>query len=241
MTRIAPVYLPYNPRPQWFDAGTFDLHKGDKVVVVTKKGSLVGSVAAPLFDASDDQIAQLSSPLKVVKRPASDADITHQEQNEQKAQEALAYFRQLVAEQNRSDMTPVAVEYFLEGSKAIFYFAADQRVDFRSIVRDLSSHLKVKADMHQIGVREQACMLGGIGHCGQELCCARLGVRKFKPVSIKMAKEQGLSINPQKISGACGRLMCCMRYEFDAYKEFNKRAPKMGAKVDTPDSYGKWP
>ena len=143
-----------------------------------------------------------------------------------------------MAAEGNGDMHPVSVEYQFEGDKAIFYFEAEERVDFRELVRKLAAHFRVRIDMRQIGVRDEARMVGGLGHCGQELCCKRLG-GEFCPVSIRMAKEQDLSLNPQKISGVCGRLMCCLRYEFDAYKDFKSRAPKQNATVETPDGPAK--
>ena len=133
-----------------------------------------------------------------------------------------------MAAEASADMHPVSVEFLLDGDKAVFYFEAEERVDFRDLVRKLAAHFHVRIDMRQIGVRDEARMVGGLGHCGQELCCKRLG-GEFCPVSIRMAKEQDLSLNPQKISGVCGRLMCCLRYEFDAYKDFKGRAPKQNA------------
>ena len=156
---------------------------------------------------------------------------------ERLGREALPIFKEMAAEANE-DMHPVSVEYLLEGDKAVFYFEAEERVDFRELVRKLASRFHVRVDMRQIGVRDEARMVGGLGHCGQELCCARLG-GEFCPVSIRMAKEQDLSLNPQKISGVCGRLMCCLRYEFDAYKDFKSRAPKQNATVKTPDGPAK--
>ena len=152
-------------------------------------------------------------------------------------EEALPLFRQLVVESG-VEMRPISVEYLLDGDKAVFYFEADDRVDFRDLVRKLAAHFHVRVDMRQIGVRDEARMVGGLGHCGQELCCKRLG-GEFCPVSIRMAKEQDLSLNPQKISGVCGRLMCCLRYEYDAYKDFKSRAPKANATVQTPDGPAK--
>ena len=130
-------------------------------------------------------------------------------------------------------MKPVGVEYLFGGEKVVCYFAAEDRVDFRQLVRELSHELHARIDMRQIGVREEAAIVGGYGHCGQELCCRRFG-HEFQPVSIRMAKEQDLPLNSSKISGACGRLMCCLRYEFEAYRDFKSRAPKRNAVIDTP-------
>ena len=146
-------------------------------------------------------------------------------------------FRRLVGASGL-DMKPVGVEYLFDGEKAVCYFAAEERVDFRQLVRDLSRELHVRIDMRQIGVREEAAIVGGYGHCGQELCCRRFNM-SFDPVSIRMAKEQDLPLNSTKISGACGRLMCCLRYEFEAYRDFKGRAPKRNAVIDTPLGKGK--
>jgi cell fate regulator YaaT (PSP1 superfamily) len=141
-------------------------------------------------------------------------------------------FRELIGKHGL-DMKPVDVEFLFDGGKIVFYFSAEERVDFRDLVRDLASRFKARIDMRQVGVRDEARMVGGIGHCGQMLCCVRFA-GDFQPVSIRMAKEQDLPLNPLKISGLCGRLMCCLRYEYDAYKDFKSRAPKRGAMIETP-------
>jgi cell fate regulator YaaT (PSP1 superfamily) len=151
---------------------------------------------------------------------------------EGKEREAMPMFRSLV-EKHGLDMKPIDVEYVFDGDKILFYFAAEERVDFRELVKELASSFHARIDMRQVGVRDEARMVGGIGHCGQVLCCARLS-GDFQPVSIRMAKEQDLPLNPLKISGVCGRLMCCLRYEFDAYKDYKSRAPKRGAMIETP-------
>ena len=237
MVRIAPVRLACNPKTLWFDARDLDLVTDDAVVVLTARGLEFGHVDEPVFEATHDQVSKLKSPLKPVRRLATDEDIARAEELEVKSREALPIFRQLAAEK-APDMNPVAVEFLFDGDKAVFFFESEDRIDFRDLVRDLASRFRVRVDMKQIGVRDEARMVGGIGHCGQELCCRRLG-GEFNPVSIRMAKEQGLSLNPQKISGLCGRLMCCLRYEFDAYKDFHGRAPKKNAKVKTPVGEGK--
>lgn len=237
MTRVAPVGLQYNPRTLWFDPGDLDIKRGDAVVVLTARGVEFGHAVADVFEADEEQLKKLKSPMKPVKRIATEEDIAHAQEMEEKGKEALPIFREMAAEDNE-DMRPIAVEYLLEGDKAIFFFEAPERVDFRSLVRKLASHFHVRVDMRQIGVRDEARMVGGYGHCGQELCCKRLG-DGFCPVSIRMAKEQDLSLNPQKISGVCGRLMCCLRYEFEAYKDFNSRAPKKGSAIKTPDGQAK--
>ena len=237
MVRIAPVRFPFNPKALWFDAGDFEPTAGDPLVVLTARGLELGYLDAAVFEATEAQISALSSPLKPVRRIASDEDVARANELEQKSREAMPVFRELAAAK-APDMNPVAVEFLFDGDKAVFYFESEERIDFRDLVRDLAAQFHVRVDMKQIGVRDEARMVGGIGHCGQELCCARLG-GDFNPVSIRMAKEQGLSLNPQKISGLCGRLMCCLRYEYDAYKDFHNRAPKKNAKVQTPDGEGK--
>ena len=237
MTRIAPVHLPFNPRTLWFDACDFELATGDPVVVLTARGLEFGHMAADPFEVDESRVKCLKSPLKPVKRLATDEDVKKAEELERKAAEALPVFRELAA-QTSEEMRPVAVEYLFGGDKAVFYFEAENRIDFRELVRKLASRFHIRIDMRQIGVRDQARLVGGLGHCGQELCCRRFG-GSFSSVSIRMAKEQDLSLNPQKISGLCGRLMCCLRYEFDAYKDFKSRAPKQNSMVETPDGPAK--
>lgn len=232
MVRVAPVQLSYNPKSFWFDPVDLDLSDGDRVIVSTERGTEYGVCSGDTIEVDDDEIAKLKTPLKPVLRIATEQDLEQVEAMRVKSVEALPVFKQMAAEMNEN-MHPVTVEYLFDGDKAIFFFEAEERVDFRDLVRRLANELKVRVDMRQIGVRDEARMVGGLGHCGQELCCKRLG-GEFNPVSIRMAKEQDLSLNPAKISGVCGRLMCCLRYEFDAYKDFKSRAPKQGAKITTP-------
>ena len=237
MVRIAPVRLTFNPKTLWFDAGDLDLKVGDDVVVSTARGNEFGVMASSVFDMEADDAKKLKSPLKPVKRLATDEDRDRNDELARMAADALPLFKQMAAE-TVPDMNPVSVEYLFDGDKAVFYFEAEERVDFRDLVRKLASEFRVRIDMKQIGVRDATRMIGGYGHCGQELCCRRLG-GEFNPVSIRMAKEQDLSLNPAKISGVCGRLLCCLRYEYDAYKDFHGRAPKKNAKIETPDGEGK--
>ena len=237
MVRIAPVSLSFNPKTLWFDAGDFELSVGDAVVVSTTRGKEFGHVSKAVFDMDYEKTKKLKSPLKPVERLATDEDAARADEMAELSRAALPVFREMAADY-APNMNPIAVEYLFSGEKAVFYFDSEERVDFRDLVRKLAAELHVRVDMKQIGVRDGARMVGGIGHCGQELCCARLG-GNFNPVSIRMAKEQDLSLNPQKISGLCGRLMCCLRYEFDAYKDFHGRAPKKNARVSTPDGEGK--
>ena len=230
MVRIAPVTLQYNPKTLWFDPCDLDIQDGDCVIVKTERGTEFGYASA-IREVDDEAVAKLRD-LKPVLRVATPEDIERAEELRQKGVEALPTFKRMAAETNE-DMHPVMVEYLFDGDKAVFFFEAEDRIDFRDLVRKLAAEFHVRVDMRQIGVRDEARLVGGLGHCGQELCCRRLG-GEFCPVSIRMAKEQDLSLNPQKISGVCGRLMCCLRYEFDAYKEFKQRAPKVNAKISTP-------
>ncbi|MFR5091951.1 MAG: stage 0 sporulation family protein [Adlercreutzia equolifaciens] len=202
------------------------------MVVRTARGTEFGIAASEVIEVSEEQVRALKSALRPVERIATEEDIEQAAEMERASAEALPVFKEMAREYHE-DMHPVSVEFLLDGDKAVFYFEAEERIDFRELVRKLAARFHVRIDMRQIGVRDEACMVGGIGHCGQELCCKRLG-GEFCPVSIRMAKEQGLSLNPQKISGLCGRLMCCLRYEFDAYKDFKGRAPKLNATVQTP-------
>ncbi|MDO4854774.1 MAG: regulatory iron-sulfur-containing complex subunit RicT [Coriobacteriia bacterium] len=237
MVQVAPIKLNVGPKVLWFDPAGVELRAGDHVIVRTERGHEFGECTSGIMDVSDELIAKLNSPLKPVLRIATEADEEKNAELKTRADEALIAFRRLVQETN-TDMHPVEVEFLFDGEKAVFFFEAEERVDFRELVRRLASEFHVRVDMRQIGVRDAARMIGGLGHCGQELCCRRMG-GEFNPVTIRMAKEQGLSLNPQKISGCCGRLMCCLRYEFETYKEFNSRAPKLGAKVDVPDGIAK--
>ena len=237
MVRIAPVRLSFNPRTLWFDAGALELQPDDAVVVSTARGNDFGHIAQPVFEMDYEEVKKLKSPLKPVVRVAGEEDIERANELADLSAQALPIYKQIAAE-HAPDMKPIAVEYLFSGEKAVFYFVAEERIDFRDLVRKLASEFNTRVDMKQIGVRDGARMVGGLGHCGQELCCRRLG-GEFNPVSIRMAKEQDLSLNPQKISGLCGRLMCCLHYEFDAYKDFHSRAPKKNARIQTPDGEGK--
>ena len=237
MVRVAPIKLQVGPKVLWFDPTDLDIHAGDDCIVNTSRGLEYGVATSDVLEVSDDLVASLKSPLKTVERLATPEDMEKVKELERKSDEALGAFKEIVLESNK-DMHPVLVEYLFEGDKAVFYFEAEERVDFRELVRKLASYFHVRVDMRQIGVRDGARIIGGLGHCGQELCCKRFG-GEFSPVSIRMAKEQNLSLNPQKISGVCGRLMCCLRYEYETYKEFNSRAPKMGAKIETPEGIAK--
>lgn len=229
MPIVVPVRFRYAAIDLWFDPLGFPVHKGDHLIVETERGLEIGLAVDEAFNVNEET---LRAPLKPVVRIATQEDLDYADELSQKAPEALAIFKETV-EEMALDMKPVACEYLFDGEKIVCYFAADDRIDFRDLVKELAAQYKMRVDMRQIGVRDEARLIGGFGHCGQELCCKRFG-REFDPVSIRMAKEQDLPLNPSKISGACGRLMCCLRYEFIAYKDFKSRAPKFGALIETP-------
>lgn len=229
MPVVVPVKFAFASRELWFDPQRLDILAGDHAICSTERGTEIGLVTADPFEVP---ASELAAPLKPVLRVATDDDLDHADELADRGEDAMHDFRRLV-ERNGLDMKPVAVEYLFGGEKAVFYFAAEDRVDFRQLVRDLSSFFHVRVDMRQIGVRDETRLVGGYATCGQELCCARFG-GQFEPVSIRMAKEQDLPLNSSKISGVCGRLMCCLRYEFEAYKDFKSRAPKKKALIDTP-------
>ncbi|MDO4443715.1 MAG: regulatory iron-sulfur-containing complex subunit RicT [Slackia sp.] len=237
MPNVAAVRLTYNPRVLWFDPNGVEFAAGDALIVRTERGLEYGIADEGVKEVDQKAIDALKCALKPVVRKATEQDAQTWESMKQKAQEALPVFKQMVAE-HALDMHPVTVEFLFDGDKAVFYFEAEDRVDFRELVRALAARFHVRIDMRQIGVRDEARIVGGLGHCGQELCCKRLG-GEFNPVSIRMAKDQDLSLNPQKISGVCGRLMCCLRYEADTYKEFKTRCPKMNSMVSTPEGAAK--
>lgn len=234
MPEVVAVKLRFNPKVLWFAAPAADVAAGDHVIVETERGTEIGEATGPAFSVQEEE---LPAALKPVVRVASDEDLDIADDLDRRAEEALPVFREYVERYNL-DMKPVDVEFLFDGSKAIFYFVAEERVDFRVLVRELATRFRMRIDMRQIGVRDEARIVGGIAHCGQEFCCTRFG-SDFQPVSIRMAKEQDLPLNPVKISGACGRLMCCLRHEFDAYKDFKGRAPKRGAQIETPLGAGK--
>jgi cell fate regulator YaaT (PSP1 superfamily) len=234
MPTVIPVKFQYAARDLWFDPAETGAQEADHVICATERGTEIGLATGDPREISEEALGETigHAALKSVVRIATEADLNHAELLARKGEEALPVFRKLV-EQSGLEMKPVGVEYVFGGEKVVCYFAAEERVDFRQLVRDLSRELHERIDMRQIGVREEAAVMGGYGHCGQELCCARFGLQ-FEPVSIRMAKEQDLPLNSSKISGACGRLMCCLRYEFEAYRDFKSRAPKRNAVIETP-------
>jgi len=217
----------------YFDPDSIELKVGDGVIVETARGVEYGDVV--LADKVIDETT-FQTPLKKVLRKAVESDYKQLEENKIKERDA----RKICIEKinaNNLEMNLIDVEYTFDRSKVLFYFTADGRVDFRQLVKDLASVFKTRIELRQIGVRDEAKMLGGLGICGRPLCCSQF-LGDFEPVSIKMAKEQSLSLNPTKISGTCGRLMCCLKYEQDVYEELLKTTPGVGAIVDTPIGRG---
>ena len=239
MPTVIPVKFTYAARDLWFSPAGTGAQEGDHVICQTERGREIGLATADAREVSDEELAATigHATLRDVVRIANDDDLARAERLAQRGEDSMPAFRRHVKESGL-DMKPVGVEYLFDGEKAVCYFAAEERVDFRQLVRDLSREFHVRIDMRQIGVREEAAIVGGYGHCGQELCCRRFAM-SFDPVSIRMAKEQDLPLNSTKISGACGRLMCCLRYEFEAYRDFKGRAPKRNAVIDTPLGKGK--
>ncbi len=212
----------------YFDPCQLDLKKGDQVIVETKRGKEIGQVVADPTEVDEEKLVK---PLRSVLRKATHRDLKQEEINKQKEKEAFQICLKKIAEHGLP-MKLIEVDYTFDNSKLIFFFTADGRVDFRELVKDLASIFRTRIELRQIGVRDEAKMVGGLGPCGRVLCCCTF-LRDFNPISIKMAKAQDLSLNPAKISGICGRLMCCLKYECGTYKEAKKEMPQVGNKVKT--------
>ena len=217
----------------YFDPDGKEFALDQLVIVETTRGVECGTVAIPNREVEDESIIK---PLKKVVRVATKEDRKRIEDNHNKEKRAYRICQEKIAA-NKLEMKLVGVEYAFDNSKILFYFTADGRVDFRELVKDLASAFRTRIELRQIGVRDEAKMLGGLGICGRPFCCSSF-LGEFQPVSIKMAKEQGLSLNPTKISGTCGRLMCCLKYEQPAYEELLRTTPRVGATVNTPDGRG---
>ena len=231
--KVIGVRFKSSGRIYYFDPLEFEFCEGDGVIVETARGQEYGEVAQIAMDVEETAIV---SPLKPVVRPASEADTSMREQNCAKEGDAFRVCQQKI-DQHKLDMHLVSAEYSFNGSKLVFYFTADERVDFRELVKDLASQFRTRIELRQIGVRDEAKMLGGLGSCGRVVCCKQF-LDDFHPVSIKMAKEQSLSLSPTKISGLCGRLMCCLQYEQSGYEEMKRRMPHVNREILTPDGIG---
>ncbi len=216
-----------------FDPVDFDPKTNDKVVVETARGAELGTVAEERHSVSEEKLV---APLRRVLRIATDADIKTASELREKEKAAVITCQNKI-EAHNLEMKVINAEFAFDGSKIIFYFTADGRIDFRNLVKDLASVFRTRIELRQIGVRDEAKMLGGLGICGRPFCCSSF-LDDFQPVSIKMAKEQNLSLNQAKISGTCGRLMCCLKYEQEAYEDLIKSTPKVGLEVTTPAGDG---
>lgn len=233
MVEVVGVRFKDNGKVYYFDPDSKAYSKNQKVIVETVRGIECGEVATINHKIDD---AELNHPLKKIIRAATDADIKIVEANKKKSEDAFAFCEKKV-EQLGLDMALVEVECTFDGSKMIFYFTSDDRVDFRELVKILAGNYRTRIEMRQIGVRDVSKMLGGLGICGRPFCCSQF-LDSFHPVSIKMAKEQGLSLNPGKISGTCGRLLCCLKYEQESYEYLHKVTPRIGSVVDTREGRG---
>jgi len=226
MPRIVSVKFHHAGRHYDFNAQALQLVPGNRVVVETDRGRALATVVTEPRDVAPEQAPE---GLKTILRLATDEDVTQASTNTGREREALRFCRERVQSRGM-EMKMVRAEYAFDGSKIVFYFTAEGRIDFRELVKDLAHHFHTRIEMRQIGVRDEAKLVGGLGICGRELCCCSF-LTEFYPVSVKMAKEQGLALNPVKISGQCGRLLCCLSYEFETYCDLRKGMPKCGKKV----------
>ena len=230
MIKVIGVRFRHVGKIYYFDPKDYPICEGDHVIVETARGVEYGFVVLGPREVSEEKVIQ---PLKSVIRVATPKDDAREENNRKKEKEALQICLKKIREHNL-DMKLIEAEYTFDNNKVLFYFTADGRIDFRELVKDLAAVFKTRIELRQIGVRDETKILGGIGICGRPLCCHTF-LSEFAPVSIKMAKEQNLSLNPTKISGVCGRLMCCLKNEQETYEYLNKKLPAVGDYVTTPD------
>ena len=229
MKKVISVRFKENGKSYYFDPGDAAIHTGEYVIVETARGVECGEVVQGVRELAD---AAVPKALKPITRMADSVDIRRMRQNREDEKRAFHTCQECIV-RHGLEMKLVEAEYTLDRSKIMFYFTADGRVDFRELVKDLAGIFHTRIELRQIGVRDESKMIGGLGICGQPFCCSRF-LKDFQPVSIKMAKEQGLSLNPTKISGACGRLMCCLKNEQETYEELNRNLPGIGDVVTTP-------
>lgn len=234
MTKVIGVRFRTAGKIYFFAPGNLDIKRGDNVIVETARGVEYGRVVSGPKEVKEKDVVQ---PLKPVLRIATEQDRRTVEKNHQKEKEAFKICQEKIR-RHGLEMKLIDAEYTFDNNKVLFYFTADGRIDFRELVKDLASVFRTRIELRQIGVRDEAKMLGGLGICGRPFCCSTF-LGEFQPVSIKMAKEQSLSLNPVKISGTCGRLMCCLKYEQEAYEDLLRTTPKVGALVGTVDGKGK--
>ncbi len=231
MEKVVVIKFRNNCKPYYFSKGNFEFKRGQGVVVETARGLEYGTVADP-----EREIESPAQPLKPVLRIATEKDEETVKSNLAKRSEAMKIFKEKAAAHSL-EMKLIDCEFTFDGSKVVFYFSAEGRVDFRELVKDLAGVFHIRIELRQVGIRDETRILGGIAPCGRECCCAGC-MPEFKKVGIKMAKTQGLSLNPGKISGLCGRLMCCLSYENDYYASVYKKMPKIGGSVGTPEGHG---
>ncbi|MDO4519769.1 MAG: stage 0 sporulation family protein [Eubacteriales bacterium] len=229
MTKVVGVRFRNVGKIYYFDPKTYDIKVGDHVIVETARGIEYGKVVLAPKEVKDDEVVH---PLKEVLRVATKEDEEKEKQNRIREKEAFKICQKKIRERNL-EMKLIDAEYTFDNNKVLFYFTADGRIDFRQLVKDLAAIFKTRIELRQIGVRDETKILGGIGICGRPLCCHTY-LSEFAPVSIKMAKEQNLSLNQTKISGVCGRLMCCLKNEQETYEELNRRLPNVGDTVTIP-------
>ena len=232
MTKVIGVRFRTARKVYYFDPKDIEMKKGEHVIVETARGVEYGTVVMPTTEMEDSEVTQ---PLKPVIRKATEDDSEKEKRNREKEREAFKICKEKIVKHGL-EMKLIDAEYTFDNNKVLFYFTADGRVDFRELVKDLASVFRTRIELRQIGVRDETKILGGIGFCGRPLCCHTY-LSDFAPVSIKMAKEQNLSLNPTKISGICGRLMCCLKNEEETYEELNRKLPNTGDTVTTDDGY----
>ncbi len=232
MTRVIGVRFRTAGKIYFFDPGELEIKRGSHVIVETARGIEYGTVVAPAYDVEDDKVVK---PIKTVIRIANETDENQEKTNREKEKEAFKVCQEKIRKHGL-DMKLIDAEYTFDNNKILFYFTADGRIDFRALVKDLAAVFRTRIELRQIGVRDETKIIGGYGICGRPLCCHSY-LSDFAPVSIKMAKEQNLSLNPTKISGVCGRLMCCLKNEEEVYEELNKKLPKVGDIVRTDDGF----
>lgn len=230
MTSVVGVKFKEAGKLYYFSPGSIEVEAGENVIVETARGLEFGKVTMGITEVDESDIV---APLKKIIRKATEKDHRKHEENLAKKKEAMRLCQEKV-DAHGLDMKLIDVEYTFDNSKVVFYFTADGRIDFRELVKDLAAVFRMRIELRQIGVRDEAKMLGGIGSCGRSLCCGTW-LTDFEPVSIKMAKVQNLSLNPSKISGICGRLMCCLKFENDVYTHLKKGMPSVGERIKTPD------
>ena len=234
MTEIVGVGFMKSGKTYYFDPGNKHFNLGEMVIVETARGLELAHILIENKEVPDEEIVP---PLKQVLRKATEGDLKTYHENRKKRDDAMKVCSEKI-EKHKLEMKLIDAEFMMDGSKLVFYFSSDGRVDFRDLAKDLAAHFRIRIELRQVGVRDEAKMLGGIGICGRPLCCSKW-LYDFQPVSIKMAKQQNLSLNPTKISGTCGRLMCCLNFENQTYKELRRGMPNDNERVMTPEGLAK--